>query len=117
MSEPLIPEDELKRILGMPEGRTVMRAIIGQLGLFRQQYVAGDPETTAFNCGSHNYALAFFDACFHASPEMTAIMLREMKNDGPDAKRKSADSDTAIRYLEPNLPSIADDDGNNPFIG
>lgn len=115
MPETLLPENELKRMLGMPEARKVMRAILGHLGLFRQQYVPGDPETTAFNCGSHNYALAFFDECFHASPEMTAIMLRELKNDGPDAEREPADTDAA-RYLE----SIGDDDDSGtdgPYLG
>lgn len=85
-----IDEDSLKRTLSVPAGRKVLWDLLALGGLYRQPF-ATDSLLTAFNCGSTNVGLMLFADCMSASPELTAMMIKEQGN----ADRERADSDPA----------------------
>lgn len=92
-----IDADALKYILSLPQGRKVLWDIFAITGLYHQPFIAGDPETTAMNCGRLNNGLILYKDCMSVSPELTAMMLKEQgtyDNRDPDPQPNHAGDDS-----------------------
>ena len=73
-------EEELLYALSSPKGRKLIWDILALGGLYRQPFVPGNVEVTAFNSGGLNIALILYADCMTVSPDLTAMMISEQGN-------------------------------------
>lgn len=82
--------EDLKAVLGTPQGRRFIWRLLGQAGIFRPSFVAGSPDTTAFNDGARNQGLNLMAEVMSEAPKQFLTMQQEAMAD--EQKRRDEDS-------------------------
>ncbi|MDT8419353.1 MAG: hypothetical protein RQ754_02890 [Desulfuromonadales bacterium] len=82
--------EDLKAVMATKEGRRFIWRLLGQAGIFRPSFVAGSPDTTAFNDGARNQGLNLMAEVMSEAPKQFLTMQQEAMDD--EQKRRDEDS-------------------------
>lgn len=82
--------EDLKAVMGTKEGRRFIWRLLGQAGIFRPSFVAGSPDTTAFNDGARNQGLNLMAEVMSEAPKQFLTMQQEAMDD--EQRRRDEDS-------------------------
>jgi hypothetical protein len=84
--------EDLKTVMSTAQGRRFVWRMLGQAGIFRPSFVAGSPDTTAFNDGARNQGLNLMAEVMQESPKQFLTMQQEAMND-EQRRREEENSD------------------------
>lgn len=72
---------DFEKILNMSEGRRVIWDLLENAGVWRNSFVAGDPNVTAFNEGKRDIGLMILQKIQNIKPQALLQMSNEHKSD------------------------------------
>lgn len=90
-AQQLIADDDFLWWIGDKRGRRALYQLLSETGVFRNPYVNGSGDTTAFKCGEMNVGQRLLAKLQRLSPETFHIMTKEHEH----GRRKRSNSSTS----------------------